>query len=91
MNFYALAFFAHILGVRGLFIGIGFEWAITLRLRQVQTIAQVHEWTSLTSVQEILMRTALLLILIAGIYMTVTSWGWRTPWIVVSLAALGGA
>jgi len=40
MNFYALALFAHILGVLGLFIGIGFERAITLR--QVQTIAQVR-------------------------------------------------
>lgn len=88
MNLYTLALFAHILGALGLFIGIGLQWISVLRARQVQTVAQVREWTSLTSVTESLVPVASLLILLAGVYMTVTSWGWETPWIDVSLAAL---
>ncbi len=88
MSFYNLALFAHILGVLGLFIGIGLQLTSVLRLRRAQFVAQVREWTSLTSVLGVLMPAASLLILVAGIYMTVTVWGWRTPWIDVSLAAL---
>ena len=88
MSHYALALFAHILGALGLFIGISLQWISVLRIRQAQTVAQVREWTSLTSVTESLVPIASLLILVAGIDMTVTTWGWNTPWIDVSLAAL---
>jgi hypothetical protein len=84
MSFYTLALFAHILGVLGLFIGIGLQWTSVLRFRRAQFVAQVREWTSLTSLLGILMPAASLLILVAGSYMTVTTWGWRTPWIDVS-------
>jgi hypothetical protein len=75
-------------GVLGLFIAIGLVWISILRLQRAQTMAQVRERISLASVQERLLPTASLLILLAGIYMTVTTWGWKTPWIDVSLAAL---
>src|SRR6266496_1647623 len=88
MSFYTLALFAHIIGVLGLFIGIGLQWTSFLRFRRAQFVAQVREWASLTSVLGVLMPAASLLILVAGSYMTVTTWGWRTPWIDVSLAAL---
>jgi hypothetical protein len=88
MSFYTFALFAHILGVLGLFIGVGLQWISVLRFRRAQFVAQVREWTSLTSLLEVLMPAASLVILVAGSYMTVTTWGWRTPWIDVSLAAL---
>jgi hypothetical protein len=88
MTLYALALFVHIVGVLGLFMGIGLQWIIVQRLSQAQTVAQVREGTSMVAIQERLWPTAALLILLAGIYMTVTAWGWRTPWIDVSLAAL---
>jgi hypothetical protein len=88
MTYYSLALFIHIVGVLGLFIGIGLQWISVQRLPQAQTVAQVREGTSLVAVQERLWPTASLLILLAGIYMTVTAWGWSTPWIDISLAAL---
>jgi len=88
MTLYSLALFVHIVGVLGLFIGIGLQWISVQRLSQAQTVAQVREGTSLIAIQEKLWPTASLLILLAGIYMTVTAWGWRTPWIDLSLAAL---
>jgi hypothetical protein len=88
MTFYSLALFAHIVGVLGLFIAIGLVWISILWLQQAQTVAQVRERINLASIQERLLPAASLLILLAGIYMTVTTWGWTTPWIDVSLAAL---
>ena len=90
MTLYSLALFVHIVGVLGLFMGIGLQWIIVQRLSKAQTVAQVREGTSLIALQEKLWPTAALLILLAGIYMTVTAWGWSTPWIDVSLAALLG-
>jgi hypothetical protein len=90
MTFYSLALFVHIVGVLGLFIGISMQWISVQRLSQAQNVAQVREGTSLVAIQERLWPTASLLILLAGIYMTVTAWGWSTPWIDISLAALIG-
>ncbi len=39
MSFYTLALFAHILGVLGLFIGIGLEWTSALHFRQAQFVS----------------------------------------------------
>src|SRR5215831_14312311 len=88
MSWYTLALFAHILGVLGLFVGIAFDWATILRLRRAQTVALAREVTSLVGFQARLIQLSSLLLLVAGIYLTVTAWGWGTPWILLSLAAL---
>ena len=88
MSFYSLALFTHIVGVLGLFIALGLTWISMLWLHRAQTMAQVRERIALASLQERLLPAASVLILLAGIYMTVTTWGWKTPWIDVSLAAL---
>ena len=88
MTFYSLALFAHIVGVLGLFIAIGLVWISILWLQQAHTTAQVRERINLASIQERLLPASSALILLAGIYMTVNAWGWTTPWIDFSLAAL---
>lgn len=88
MSFYTLALFAHILGVLGVFIGIALDWVTILRLRRARTVALVREVTSLVGFQARLIQLSALLLLVAGISMTVTAWSRDTPWIVVSLAAL---
>jgi uncharacterized membrane protein len=88
MSFYTLALFAHILGVLGVFIGIALDWMTILRLRRARTVALVREMTSLVGFQARLIQLSALLLLVAGIYMTVTAWSRDTSWIVVSLAAL---
>lgn len=87
MTIYTVALFAHLLGVLSLFIGMGLQWAMALRLRQAQTVTQVREWSSLARGVGALSPVSGVLILGAGLYMTVTTWGMR-PWIVVSLAAM---
>lgn len=88
MSLYTLALFAHLLGVLGLFIGMGLQWTITRRLRRARTIAQTREWSSLIEGVGKLGPASGALLLVAGIYMTVTAWSMTTPWIVVSLAAM---
>jgi hypothetical protein len=88
MSIYTLALFAHILGVLGVFVGTAFDWATILRLRRARTVALAREVTSLVGFQARLIQLSSLLLLVAGIYLTVTSWGWGTPWILLSLAAL---
>ena len=88
MSFYTLALFAHILGVLGVFVGLALDWTTILRLRRARTVALVREVTSLVGFQARLIQISSLLLLIAGIYMTVTAWDRGRPWILVSLAAL---
>ncbi len=88
MSFYLLALFAHILGVLGVFVGIALDWVTILRLRRAQAMALVREVTSLVGFQARLIQISSLLLLITGISMTVTTWGWRTSWILLALVAL---
>lgn len=88
MSFYTLALFAHILGVLGVFVGIALDLATILRLRRAQTVTLVREVTSLVGFQARLIQISALLLLVAGISMTVTAWDSDPPWILLSLVAL---
>ncbi len=71
-----------------LFIGLSFTLAYVLRLRRAQTAAQVRAETTFGGSQRVLIVASSLLLLVAGIYMTVTAWDSDPPWILLSLAAL---
>jgi hypothetical protein len=88
MGNHTLALFLHIVGVLGLYAGLALDWATILRLRRAESLVLAREVTSLTAFQTRLVQISGLLVLISGIYMTVTAWGWGTPWILVSLAGL---
>lgn len=83
----AVALFAHIVGVAGLFIGLGLQWLTTIRLRSARTVAQAREWGGLVGLIGRIGPIAGALTLLAGVYLTVTVWG-MTPWILVSLVAM---
>lgn len=87
MSLYSLALFAHIVGVLGLFIGMGLQWAVTLRLRRARSMEQVREWSNVVAGVGGLGLVSGVLLLAAGIYMMVAAWG-LTPWIVVSFASM---
>jgi hypothetical protein len=86
MAFYPYALFVHIVGVLGLFIGLGLELVCVLQLRRARSVEQLREWVSLESVIAKLMPITTLLLLLGGLYMVIVSWGWKTGWIDVSLA-----
>lgn len=88
MELYTLLLFTHILGVLGLFIGMGLQWVSVLRLRRAQTRGQASEWISLARGAGRFSPIAGVLVLGAGIAMMVMRWTLTTPWIMVSLLAI---
>ena len=88
MSWYTVALFAHIVGVLTLFMSMGLQWLITLRLLRADYIAQSREWSGLTRGVNRLAPVSAVLILGAGIYMMATAWNLSTTWIDVSIAAM---
>jgi hypothetical protein len=88
MALYPYALFFHIVGVIGLFISMSLELAIVFRLRAAQTTAQIHEWMAINRAIEKILPISALLILVSGLTMLFTVWGWGQAWIDLSLGLL---
>jgi hypothetical protein len=85
---YHVALFAHITGTLMYFVGVGLEVIVLRSLRRAQSVEQVRLWLQTGRGTIRLFRLSTVLILIAGVYMTLTVWGIWTPWIDVALVAL---
>ncbi len=87
MTLYSIVLFLHIVGTLGLFVSLGLEWVSLAYWRRASTAEQAREWLGVRGWVMRLGPTSLVLILLSGFYMVVTTWGW-VSWIVVALAAL---
>lgn len=85
---YHIALFAHITGVLIYFVGVGVEIMVLRGLRRARTVEQVRMWLQTTQGTRKLFRLSTVLILVAGIYMTISVWGIWTPWINVAFVVL---
>jgi len=88
MTLYPYALFFHVVGVLGLFISIGLEVTAVFRMRAAKTTTQIHEWMSINSALEKILPASAVLILLSGLYMIFTGWGWSHAWINLSLGVL---
>lgn len=88
MDWYHLALFAHILGVLGLFMALAVELASMVGARRARTIEAVRVWSSVSKPLAIVFPLTSLLILCAGLAMTLGVWGWGHAWIDLSLVLL---
>lgn len=84
---YHLALFLHILGAFGLVAAMTFEVIGLQGLQRARTREDALTWLGVGRVVQRLGPASLGLILVMGLYMTATNWGW-TGWIVVALAGL---
>ena len=88
MSTYTIVLFLHISGAIGYFISIG-TWLFSFSaLRRVQRVEQVRALTDLAGRVGPLFGVSVLLILVTGLYMAVTAWGFQTGWIPVGLISL---
>ena len=88
MSTYTIVLFLHISGAIGYFISIG-TWLFGFSaLRRVQRVEQVRALTDLAGRVGPLFGISVLLILVTGLYMAVTAWGFQTGWIPVGLISL---
>ena len=88
MTIYSAALFLHVLGALGLFMALGLELMGLAHLRRATTVEQARERMRALGVLPRLYVPSMLAILVPGLYMTATSWGWRAGWTPVALAAL---
>ena len=88
MTLYSATLLLHVVGVIGLFIALSLEVAVVSRLRMAKTTAQVHEWLTLSRVIDVLLPVSAVVILISGLVLTFSAWGWGHAWIELSLGLL---
>jgi uncharacterized membrane protein len=88
MALYPAILLLHIVGVIGLFSALSLELAIMFRLRAAKTTTQVHEWLTLSHVIDLALPVSALFILISGLVLTFSVWGWEHAWIELSLSLL---
>lgn len=86
MTVYVFALFLHIIGVLLLFAAITAEGIALFELRRTSTTAQVVTWQGVAKLARVFGPASVVAILIPGLYMMATSWGW-VPWIAVGLLA----
>lgn len=88
MTLYPYVLLLHIVGVIGLFIALSLELAVMSRLRAAKTTTQVHEWLTLSRVIDLVLPVSAVVILISGLMLTFSVWGWGHAWIELSLGLL---
>lgn len=88
MNPYALALFTHFLGLVGLFVGYGLEWAASSLLRRSTTADQVRPWLRIYKLSLPISGPALLVLIISGGYMASVTGSMKQGWISASLLAI---
>ena len=84
MSLYAIALFLHVVGVLLLVTAFTAEGISLIHLRRVETSAQVTDWQSVAGLARVFGPVSVVAILVPGLYMMVTSWGW-VPWIAAGL------
>lgn len=85
---YNLALFTHIVGVLVLFAMFGVLLAGMVGMLRASTVERVRAGVGVARGIGPVFPVPNALILLGGLYMAVTEWGWTTPWIDVSLAGL---
>src|SRR5215510_10531473 len=88
MSIYTIVKFLHVSSAIGYFVAIG-TWLFGLaNLRRAQRVEQVRVLSNLVGRLGPLFGISVLVILVTGLYMAGTTWGFQTPWIDVALISL---
>lgn len=88
MNPLSLALFFHFLGLVGLFVGYGFEWAASTKLRRATTSDQARAWLGLYRFSLPVSGPGLLVLIISGGYMASITGSMRLAWMSASMLAI---
>jgi hypothetical protein len=86
MSLYSIALFLHIVGALLLFVTLTVEGLALRQLHRAATTEAIQGAATILRVNRIVGPASALGVLIPGVYMTATTWGW-VAWILVALAA----
>ena len=84
MTLYRIALFVHVLGAVLLFTTLTVEGIGLRSLRRATTADQVRDGSSVAGLTRVVGPCSALAIIVPGLYMTASTWGW-VAWIVVGL------
>jgi hypothetical protein len=88
MSLYAILLFVHVSGAICLFTGIGiWLFGITV-IARAERVEQVRAVADLMLMVRNIVPAGALLVIVAGVTMTWTAWGFQTGWIAVALGSL---
>jgi hypothetical protein len=88
MSLYSLMLFIHVSGAICLFIGFGTWFLGITAIARAARVEQVRTIADLLLMVRLVVPASALLVIIAGLTMTVTAWGIQTGWIAVALGSL---
>jgi hypothetical protein len=88
MSIYTIVLFLHVSGAIGYFVGMGTWLFVLAALRRAQRVEQVRALTNIAGRLGPFFGISVLLILVTGLYMAITAWGFQTGWIPVALVSL---
>jgi hypothetical protein len=86
MTVYSMALFVHVVGAMLLFAILTLEGIVLRLLRRAETAGEGASSAAVLQVNRVLGPISGLGVLVPGLYMAATSWGW-VPWIALGLAA----
>jgi hypothetical protein len=86
MTLYSIALFLHIVGALLLFVTLAVEGVALGQLHRAATSEAAGVAAAMLKVNRIVGPVSALAVLVPGLYMTATTWGW-VAWIVVALAS----
>jgi hypothetical protein len=86
MNLYSFALFLHVVGALLLFVTLTVEGVALRQLSQAATVEPARGAAAMLRMNRIVGPFSALGVLVPGLYMTATSWGW-VAWIVVALVS----
>lgn len=88
MTVYNIVKFLHVVGAIGYFVAMGTLLFGLVALQHARRVEQVRVLTEFVGRLAPFFNLSILLLLLAGLYMTVTVWGFATGWIDVALVSL---
>jgi len=91
MTPYAIGLFIHFLGMAGLFIGYGLEWAASSLLRRSTSSDQVRSWLRIYRLSLPISGPALLILILSGGYLASVTGSMKQGWIEASLVGIAFA
>jgi hypothetical protein len=86
MSLYSIALFLHVVGALLLFATLTLEGVALRQMRRAASSGEAQNATAILRLNRIIGPVSLVGVLVPGLYMMATTWGW-VAWIVVALAA----
>ncbi|MEH7439922.1 hypothetical protein V7182_20980 [Neobacillus drentensis] len=85
---YNIVLFIHILGAVVMFVAVGFTLLAMISMLYSTKTEGLRNWAALAVKLDGLLPFSVILILVPGLYLVFTSWGWGNSWVDISLAML---